>query len=95
MKIQELKKHFHKGKANAYAWPGGYPVYYLANDGEAICPECVTKERSQIFRSTHENQNDGWRIVAADVNYEDSALYCANCDKRIESAYAEDDVQNG
>jgi hypothetical protein len=25
MTIQELKSHFHKGQASAYAWPGGYP----------------------------------------------------------------------
>ena len=31
-------------------------------------------------------------IVAADINYEDSALYCDHCGDRIESAHAEDEM---
>jgi hypothetical protein len=87
--VSDLKANFHKGRANAYAWPGGYPLYYLTSDGGVLCPACVTKERQQIFRSTHEHAHDGWAVEAVDVNYEDSELYCDNCNKRIESAYAE------
>lgn len=32
---------------------------------------------------------DQWRLVAADVNWEDSGLTCDHCSQRIESAYAE------
>jgi hypothetical protein len=65
-------------------WPGGYPLFYLDDeDGSAdtVCPDCVNK--------------DDWykkHIVAVDVNWEDPAMFCANCNKRIESAYAEDEV---
>jgi hypothetical protein len=80
------------GKATKYAWPGGYPVYYVTSDGAALCPDCVTKERAQITESIADNSNDGWQVVGADVNYEDASLYCDNCNKRIESAYAEDEA---
>lgn len=90
MTVDELRKHFHHGRANAYAWPGGYPVYYVTTNGAALCPECVTKERAQILRSTHERSHDGWAIEGTDVNYEDASLYCDHCDTRIPSAYAED-----
>lgn len=96
MTIAELKAHFHKGKANAYAWPGGYPMFYLCSDGGVLCPACVTKERARILRSTYElskhsarSGHDEWAIEGVDVNYEDPDLYCDNCDSKIESAYAE------
>lgn len=89
MTASELKTFFHKGQCTAYAWPGGYPMYAITSDGAALCPLCVTKERAQIFRSTHEQWPDGWAITAFDINYEDASLYCDHCSKRIESAYAE------
>ena len=93
MIISELKKHFHKGRANAYAWPGGYPLFYVMSDGGVLCPKCMTKERALVFRSTHERAGDGWALEAADVNYEEPNLLCDHCGKRIESAYAEDEVK--
>jgi hypothetical protein len=94
MTVQELKQCFYKGRANAYAWPGGYPLCYVMDDGAALCPACVTRERARIFRSVHERARDGWQVEGVDVNYEDSALYCDHCGTRIESAYAEDEVTN-
>lgn len=89
MTISEVKRWYHKGQANSYAWPGGYPIFYVTTDGAALCPRCMTAERKQIVRSTVENSRDGWNVSGQDVNWEDSELYCDNCSKRIESAYAE------
>jgi hypothetical protein len=89
MKASTLRSYYHKGKFRPYAWPGGYPVYAVTSDGEALCPHCMNKERPQVFRSTHEAARDGWAIAEVTVNWEDSNLHCCNCDKRIESAYAE------
>lgn len=89
MKISELKANYHKGQANAYAWPGGYPLFYVTSDGAALCPACMTKERAQIFRSTHEHARDGWAVEGVDVNYEDDSLFCDHCGKQIESAYGD------
>ena len=44
-----------------YAWPGGYPLYYVTTDGAALCADCMTKERASIVRSTFENSRDGLR----------------------------------
>ncbi len=88
MTLSEVKRWYHKGKANSYAWPGGYPLYYVTSDGAALCPHCMTKERKQIVRSTVLNSRDGWQVSGQDVNWEDSELYCDHCNKRIESAYA-------
>jgi hypothetical protein len=58
---------------------GGYPLYYLSSNGGTWCPDCANQEDAEP------------EIVDADVNWEDSELYCDGCPARIPSAYAEED----
>ena len=81
-------------RAGAYAWPGGYPMYFIASDCGAICFACARKEVRNIFGSISTRANDGWRIVATDINYEDTDLQCDNCSKSIEAAYSCDEVKS-
>lgn len=75
-----------------YAWPGGYPTFFVTNDGAALCHACMKSERSSIVRATlTPHDHSGWAVVAEDVNWEDPDLYCDHCSTRIESAYAEKD----
>lgn len=74
------------GQLPKFAWPGGYPIFYLAKDNGVLCPACANK-----FNPATDN-DDQLEPVAADVNYEDAQLFCEHCNKRIESAYAEDDA---
>ncbi len=75
------------GKLPKFAWPGGYPMFYIADDGEALCPDCANDPKNPV----HEGGDaDGWRLEGYDINYEDAQLFCAHCNKRIESAYGED-----
>lgn len=64
----------------AYAWPGGYPIYYLTRDGLTVCPDCANKDC----------ENPEQEVIASGINYEDPRLYCDDCWDRIESAYAEE-----
>lgn len=73
-----------------YAWPGGYPLYILTTDGEALSCEAARQEWRQIVYATLHGLRDGWQALGVDVNWEDTALYCAHTGKRIESAYGED-----
>jgi len=73
------------GQLPAFAWPGGYPVYYLAKDDGVLCPKCAN-----AFNPATDN-DEQLEPVAADVNWEDNSLYCEHCNARIESAYAEDE----
>lgn len=73
----------------AYAWPGGYPMYLICDDGGALCFKCARKEARNIFESIANRARDGWRVVATDINYEDSELFCDHCSDQIESAYGE------
>ncbi len=72
-----------------YAWPGGYPLYFVCDDGAALCCNCVKKERRNILESIASKARDGWRVVGLDINYEDTDLFCDHCSETIESAYGE------
>lgn len=80
IKVHAAMRHIlEAGKLPAYAWPGGYPLFYLTDQNSILCPE-------------HANVEDEYSdetLEAYDVNYEDSDLWCEH-GHRIESAYAED-----
>ena len=84
--IHDFRRAIRNG---AYAWPGGYPLYFIASDGEAISFKAAKAERRNILWSIANNCDDGWRVVAVDVNWEDTELTCAHTGERIESAYGE------
>ena len=72
-----------------FAWPGGYPLFLVANDGGALCIDCSRTEYRQIAHDTVKGWRTGWDITGADVNWEDPDLTCDHCGEHIESAYAE------
>ena len=73
-----------------YAWPGGYPMFALCQDGGALCHKCVKDNYRQIREEQNTPTGSGWEVTAVDVNWEDAALYCDHCGDRVESAYAEE-----
>ncbi len=72
-----------------YSWPGGYPLYIVMDDGEALDIEAARAEWRNIVWATLRGERDGWRAAGAAINWEDGELYCAHSGRRIESAYAE------
>ena len=68
------------GSLPAYAWPGGYPLYYLDKEDNVLCPDCA-------------NDNDQFNepIICPGINWEDMGLNCDHCGKHIDSAYGEDE----
>jgi hypothetical protein len=89
MKTSELKTALRNGP---YAWPGGYPLYFVTSDGAALSFDAVRSEYKQVLFSIRHGVNDGWRVIGMQVNWEDPDLYCDHTGKRIESAYAEEDA---
>jgi len=69
------------GTLAKYAWPGGYPLYYLGAESNVLCARCASA-----------NDDYSSPIAAAGINWEDSELYCDHCSGRIESAYGEGEV---
>lgn len=74
-----------------WTWPGAYPVYFIMSDGEALSWQSAKENEAIICEAIESGSDCGWRVVAADINYEDPALFCCHSNKRIESAYAEDE----
>ncbi len=66
-------------------------MFALMHDGEPMCIDCANTENLASFE-TDPVENRGWQIVALDINWEDPDMQCCHCYKRIESAYAEDEV---
>lgn len=88
--VSDFRKAYRNGP---YAWPGGYPCYFVTNDGAALSWRSAYYNRRNILEAIANKLNDGWRIVGVDVNWEDPALYCADTSERIPSAYAEDQFE--
>lgn len=76
---------------------GGYPLFYITQDNSVICPQCANnleQLRKEIEAAGEEwVEIDNEKLVKAEINYEDPDLYCDNCSQRIESAYAEPEVE--
>jgi hypothetical protein len=68
-------------KAGPYAWPGGYPLFFVTRDGASLSFDAM-RERFK---------EEAGAVYGAQVNWEDDALYCDHTGKRIPSAYGEDE----
>jgi hypothetical protein len=86
--ISDFRKAVRTGR---YAWPGGYPTYFICDDGTALCHDCAKKERRLILDAiAYPEYRSSWEVIGFDINWKDPELYCDNCNARIESAYGED-----
>ena len=77
-------------KNGPYAWPGGYPLFFIAEDGGVLSFKAAEEEQAEIREAIQDDDTgSGWRVVAVDINYEDTALFCDHTGIIIESAYGE------
>lgn len=77
------------GTLAEYAWPGGYQLYYVTKDSGILCPDCANMAAREGL--TNDRNDAQWYIIGAEINYEDSDLYCDHCSERIPEAYPLDD----
>ena len=75
----------------SFAWPGGYPLYYLFKDGGVCCPSCANKNIVEIDAGRN-NSHGGWELCGVETNYDDDAMTCDHCHKSIPAAYEECDA---
>jgi len=85
--VKALKATLRNG---AFTGVGGYPLYFITSDGAALSFDSVRSEFRNVAESIAQRSNDGWRVVACTINYEDSDLTCDHSGKPIPSAYGED-----
>ena len=91
--LREIKQALRQGP---YAWPGGYPTYFITSDGAALSHDAVREQWREVVESYLDRLalHCGWHVTGIEVNYEDANLYCAHTGKRIPSAYAEDEAES-
>lgn len=71
-------------RKNRYSWPGGYALALVMDDGQCVCPECVTENFRTISVDVRMGIKSGWYPVgvACEANA-DSAEFCACCESEI------------
>jgi hypothetical protein len=80
MQIHSVSDFRRAVRIGPYAWPGGYAVLFLTDDGGQICHKCAEKERRLIADSIGSKSNDGWRVVGAFTLADcDGGEFCDNC----------------
>lgn len=68
-----------------YAWPGGYEVFYIADDGGVICADCLLDETNPAHADPE--LSDGWRIDGYDhTGNTDAEVICDHCGRIIQEA---------
>lgn len=74
-----------------YAWPGGYPLYYITKDCGVLCPKCANENLSLTMPDYPEYRvaNPDWEIVASEINWEDQHIFCDHCNDNIAPAYGD------
>jgi hypothetical protein len=75
-----------------YAWPGGYPLYIVMSDGEALSIDAA-RENYKLLCAAYirGDKHDSWLAEGANINYEDENLFCIHTGEKIESAYVGED----
>jgi hypothetical protein len=88
MTLSEIKTALRSGQ---YAWPGGYPLYFVTDDGAALSFKAVRQEwREVVSAHLRGDLRGGWHVYAVDANWEDADLYCEHTGEQIECAYGVD-----
>ena len=67
------------GQLPSYAWPGGYPIFYIDKQNNCLCPDCANRDIDQ-----------SQEVIASDINWENDCLYCDDCGNKIQSSYGEE-----
>jgi hypothetical protein len=69
------------GQLPTFAFPGGYPMFYLDGHNSILCAKCANESLSDA------DEIDSFRPVESGVHYEGDPLNCENCSENIDPAY--------
>jgi hypothetical protein len=89
--------------AGPWAWPGGYPMYFVMADGETLSFKAAEENKAEIESAIEDEDSNAqshrykldpqWLPVGVDINWEDDALFCAHTNEQIPSAYGDDEEE--
>lgn len=87
MTLAQIKSALRNGP---YAFPGGYPLYFVTQSGDALDFDTVRTNLREVFSAHLFGPRDpDWYITAVQTNWEDPNLQCAHSNRAIPSAYGE------
>ena len=75
------------GKLITWAWPGGYPVLYITEKGDQLCPDCANSDPDNDPCMKEDPPIEGY------IHYEGTPERCDDCGKEINSAYGDPDIK--
>ena len=70
-----------------HAFPGGYSIRYLMEDGATLCADCTNGD------ATWDNNDPQWRIHAQYIYWEGPTKNCAHCNGEMPSEYGDPDEE--
>lgn len=62
MKTRETINKVKNAIRKKYAWPGGYALFGICDDGGILCVDCMKKEFNKILWSIKNDCGDGWKV---------------------------------
>lgn len=93
IRIKDAADFYRALIAGPYAWPGGYPIYFVMGDCESLSFTAARAETKRILDGMRDGDTE-WTPIATEINYEDGDLICCHTGQRIESAYAEPEEES-
>ncbi len=77
-------------RAGGYAWPGGYQIVLITNDGDMVKPQALAKDKRAFLSAVRDIKGKcRSRIIGSEIYYEGPPAECAYTGERIESAYGD------
>jgi hypothetical protein len=76
---------------NPYAWPGGYPLSIVCNDGALLCPTCAKDNWRSICHDTLKKWKTGWDVAGVQIMWE-GGNFCDQCHTCLD-AYQEETAE--
>ena len=87
MPLRVIKARLREGP---WAWPGGYPVAFLAENGDVVSWEAVRASWRDVARAHIRSAPwDEWALACEFIHWEGPAYVCAVTGKPIPSAYGD------
>jgi hypothetical protein len=90
MRINSISDFRRAIRNGAYAWPGGYPTFFITIDGAILSFNAARDCRRKILEAiASKDKGSGWMVCGVDTNLERGELYCEHTGEKIDSAYSD------
>lgn len=71
------------GELPAFAWPGGYTMFYVTENGDELCADCAAAELRLWQNNESDDPPANAGAYGATDDYPTYDVWCDNCGKVI------------